>query len=104
MQIPIQSQPVLRNSVRRSINDKGVVPSACANITIKNGQACLNLPVVGSKCIRVPNRVPNGTVASACTSTCYKKVWPGIKIPTGACLTVKVAGEQVSRDCFGSNC
>jgi hypothetical protein len=104
MQLPIQAQPVSRNSVRQSINDKAVTPSACADVTIEGGQACLNLPVVGSKCIKVPDWVPNGTVASACTSTCYTNIGFGVKIPTGACLTVKVAGEQVSRDCFGSGC
>jgi hypothetical protein len=68
----------------------------CVSVTVENGQICLNLPIVGSKCLPVPNWCPNGTAAQACLSICY--TWG---IPTGVTATVSVAGNQVVSKSFG---
>jgi hypothetical protein len=57
-------------------------------------QACLNLPVVGNVCIPVPDFIPAGSVAQACIDICTHGIF-GIDIPTGACVTLDVGGEQV---------
>ncbi len=68
----------------------------CISVTIKDGKACLNLPLgFGSVCIPVPN-IYNGKVASACLSICT--TWG---IPTGVRVTVAIAGVTIVSKTFG---
>jgi hypothetical protein len=100
MKLPQQAQPVMRNSAHLArllyVNNGVVTSDACVSVTIKNGKACLNVPVVGNVCVSVPSWVPNGDLAQACVDIC--KTWG---IPTGACVKVDVAGQQVAKECFG---
>jgi hypothetical protein len=74
------------------------VAAECISVTVNNGQICLNLPIVGSKCLPVPPWVPNGTAAQACIAICTK--W----IPCGVELTVSVAGQVIIQKNFGCSC
>ena len=106
MRLPVQSQPVTRNSTHlgcqamtRSYLNNGMIPSdTCVSATIKNSEACTILPVVGSKCISVPSWVPEGSLVEVCIDVCTKK----LGIPTGACGIIKVASQQVAKECFGA--
>jgi hypothetical protein len=69
---------------------------ACVSIVVQNGQVCIDLPVVGTKCLPVTLPIPSGTAASACISMCKK--WG---IPSGACVTVSALGQQIAQKCFG---
>ncbi len=72
------------------------VLAQCISVTIENHKICLNLPVVGKKCITIPINLPNGTAAQACLSICTH--W---RIPTGVKVTVSVAGHVVVTKTFG---
>ncbi len=101
MRIPKQSKPVQRSySYKTQLNVAGVSQSAtCIGIRTANNRVCLRLPVVGNVCLRLPIPVPSGTLAQGCISVC--KTWG---VPTGACLSVRVAGRQIARKCFGFGC
>jgi hypothetical protein len=91
--------PSTSSSGNSSINS--FTPSAsCVGVGIVNRRVCLKLPVVGNVCI--PNlNVPMGNIgAQACVSVCTKGVGP-FKVPTGACVSIRVAGNQIIRQCFG---
>lgn len=75
------------------------VAAQCISVTIQNGQACLNLPIVGNECISVPSWVPNGSACSACLDICTK--WG---IPCGIEVTLSVAGQQILQKTFGCSC
>ncbi len=102
MRIPKQSKPVERTySYKAQLNSTGLSQSAtCVSIRTANNRVCLRLPVVGNVCLPIPIPVPSGTLARGCVSVCTKRIG-FIKIPTGACLSVSVAGRQVARKCFG---
>ncbi|WP_428308158.1 hypothetical protein [Lacipirellula sp.] len=68
----------------------------CVSVTIRNGKACLNVPVKGSVCVDVPSSIPNGTVAEACIKICKK-----FGIPCGVKVYVKVAGIEVASGSWG---
>jgi hypothetical protein len=72
----------------------------CISVTIENGKACLEVPVVGKQCLNVPEWVPNGTVAEACIDAC-KSGWGRFKVITGAKVFIKVAGVTVTEQKFG---
>jgi hypothetical protein len=96
MRQPVQAQPVTRGSWSSSRKGIGVSPSdICVTATVEDGQACINTPI-GKKCVGVPSWIPNGDAASVCAHICTH--W---RIPTGACITATVAGQQVAHQCFG---
>lgn len=70
--------------------------ASCVSVTSGNHRVCLRLPLgIGQVCIPVPFDLPNGTAVRACLSIRTK--WG---IPTGVCVRLYVAGEQVARKCF----
>lgn len=70
--------------------------AACISVVSGNNKVCLKLPLgIGQVCIPVPFDVPNGTAVKACLST--RTSWG---IPTGVCVKLYVAGEQVAKRCF----
>ena len=72
----------------------------CITVTINNNRVCLNLPLgLPSFCLPIPIHVPNGTVAQACIRICTF-----FGIPTGACVSITVAGQTVASQCFGFGC
>jgi len=73
------------------------ISGGCISVTIKEGKVCVQLPLgLGNHCVSLPVQFPDGTVANACIHICTK-----FGIPTGARLTVSVAGEQVYSESFG---
>jgi len=71
--------------------------AACISITSRNGKICLDLPLgLGGVCIPVPFDIPDGTAVQACLS--IRTIFPGI--PTGVCVRLRVAGEQIASRCF----
>lgn len=70
--------------------------ASCISVVSGNNKVCLRLPLgIGQVCIPVPFDVPNGTAVRACLST--RTSWG---IPTGVCVKLYVAGEQVAKRCF----
>ena len=64
--------------------------------TIKNGKACINLPLgIGQVCLPIPISY-DGKVASVCLSICT--TWG---IPSGVRVTVSVAGVTIVSKTFG---
>jgi hypothetical protein len=100
MKLPMQTGPVPRSGSMggTASTHAGLNPSYCLGIsaTIENHQACIHLPIVGSKCISVPHWIPNGKVASVQACTCSD-----FHVPCGFKATVKVAGETVASKSFG---
>jgi hypothetical protein len=98
------AEDLLANASQRShececshgVVDRSLSPRDCISVTIHDGKACLNLPVVGSVCVSVPSWVPNGTVAQACIDICSK-----FGIPCGAKVSVVVAGQNVASGSWG---
>jgi hypothetical protein len=71
--------------------------AACTEIVSGNHRVCLRLPLgIGQVCIPLPFDVPNGTPIRACLG--IRTTWPGI--PTGVCVRLYVAGEQVAKKCY----
>ena len=73
------------------------ISAGCISVVIENGHICLDLPVVGQKCIPIPLPFPDSTVAKACLSICTR-----FFIPTGVRITVEVEGEKILEKVFGS--
>jgi hypothetical protein len=70
--------------------------AACISVASGNNRVCLKLPLgIGQVCLPVPFDIPNGTAVRACLSTRTK--WG---IPTGVCVKLYVAGEQIASKCF----
>jgi len=70
--------------------------AACISVTSGNRRVCLRLPLgIGQVCIPLPFDLPNGTAVRACLS--IRTTWG---IPTGVCVKLYVAGEQVASRCF----
>ncbi len=95
---PHHAAPVLRNVTQQPMASS-VVPNACVSVTVQNGKACLDLPIVGKQCIDVPSWVPNFSIIEACADICT--TWG---IPTGACVSAKLGGSSLGRACFGWGC
>lgn len=93
MRLPVQTAGVMPSTSRAGIRPS---ISFCASVSVQNGQVCVNIPILGTKCIPIPLPLPSGTAAQACVSTC------GSWIPTGACITVTALGKQVAHECIGS--
>lgn len=70
------------------------VSAGCIKVTVEDGQICLQIPVIGKKCINVSKLLPNGTAAEACLHIC------GI-FPPGAKVTLSVAGHVMLTKVFG---
>jgi hypothetical protein len=69
--------------------------AACVSAVSGNHRVCLKVPVVGNICIPLPFDLPDGTAVRACASVRTK--WG---FPTGVCVKLYVAGEQVASKCF----
>jgi hypothetical protein len=70
--------------------------ASCISVTSGNNRVCLRLPLgIGNVCLPVPFDLPNGTAVRACLST--RTSWG---IPTGVCVKLYVAGEQIVSKCF----
>lgn len=73
------------------------VLAQCISVTVRNNRVCLNLPLgLGSRCIRIPINIPNGTAAQVCLTICTF-----LGIPTGVRVRVTVAGQTVVNQAFG---
>jgi hypothetical protein len=72
----------------------------CISVTINNNRVCLNLPLgLPRICLPIPIHIPDGSVAQACLRICTF-----FGIPTGACVSIVVAGQTVASQCFGFGC
>ncbi|MFC3195739.1 hypothetical protein ACFODZ_15900 [Marinicella sediminis] len=68
----------------------------CISVSVKNGKACLNLPLgIGSVCIPVPIKY-DGQVVQACLHICTT-----FGFPTGVRVTISVAGVTIVSKSFG---
>jgi hypothetical protein len=89
----------LREMTQVAVTERGELElrAACISITSGNHRVCLNLPLgLGQVCIPLPFDLPDGTAVRACLS-----IRTGIfGIPTGVCVSLSVAGEQIARRCF----
>lgn len=73
------------------------IGAQCISVTVENQKICITLPLgIGKRCFTIPVRIPNGSVGQACISICT--TW---RIPTGARLTVVIAGVTVINQSFG---
>jgi hypothetical protein len=105
MRTPIQAHPVFRNSPAAgrgvaALLAARIAPSdlsLCATATVDNGQACINVPVLGQKCISGVPAMFNGQSAKLCASICTHHLKP-----IGACVTATVGSTQIGQHCFGS--
>jgi len=88
-------------AAERRLEDGALTLGAqCISVTVRNGQACLNLPLgIGHVCLPIPSWVPNGTAVQACLAICTK--WG---IPCGVEVTVSLAGQLIVRKNFGCSC
>src|SRR4051794_40072699 len=66
----------------------------CLEIVSQGNQVCLRLPF-GLPPLCVPIDLPDGTAVQACLDICTH--WG---IPTGVCVSLTVAGNQIFRQCF----
>jgi hypothetical protein len=70
--------------------------AACLEIVSGNHRVCLKLPLgIGKICLPLPFDLPDGSAVRACLSIRTK--WG---IPTGVCVKLYVAGEQIASKCF----
>jgi hypothetical protein len=71
--------------------------ASCFEIRSTNRRVCLRLPLgLGNVCIPLPFDLPDGSLVRACVS--IRTVWPGI--PTGVCVRISLAGEQLVKRCL----
>ncbi|MEA2162800.1 MAG: hypothetical protein QOK37_927 [Thermoanaerobaculia bacterium] len=68
----------------------------CVKVTVANHKVCVSIPKLGTHCLPIPIGVPNGTVGEACLTICTH-----FGIPTGAKVSVSVAGHVVVSKTFG---
>jgi hypothetical protein len=89
MNLPIQSKPVNRQSTASAaaLND-AVNPSVCVGGSVNGRKICVNLPVIGTKCINSPISLPVGASVRACTCSHWG-------VPTGANVKVTAAGRTI---------
>ena len=73
------------------------VLAECIKLSVEDHKVCLSLPLgLGKHCIPIHVNIPNGTAAQACLTICT--TWG---IPTGAKVSVIVAGITVVSQTFG---
>jgi hypothetical protein len=72
MNQPSLSHPVLRGASRVPARS-GIVPQsiACVTGTVENGAICVDLPIIGKKCINVGLNIANGLSASVCLESIF---------------------------------
>lgn len=88
----------LQRSTSNVASDDGhlALLAECISVSIKNGKACLNLPLgIGSVCIPVPISY-DGQVAQACLHICTT-----FGIPTGVKVTISIGGVKIVEKSFG---
>jgi hypothetical protein len=80
------------------LSDSGALSlrAQCISVTSDGHQICLNLPIVGKKCLPLPVKIPSGTALQVCLDICY--TW---KIPTGVKVTVSAGGHVILTKTFG---
>jgi hypothetical protein len=79
----------------------GVVPSACVNQTVAGGQACIDVPLIGSACLNAPGVPDLGTV-SACCEIKTKRPFPGgPKIPYKVECCLQFQGQNIECKSWG---
>jgi hypothetical protein len=94
MNLPIQAKPVSRHITALATSGEGVNPSVCVGGSVNGRQVCVNLPVLGRKCVTSPVSLPIGASVSACTCNHWG-------VPTGAKLTVSAAGRTIFSKSIG---
>ena len=94
MNLPIQSQPVNRQKTFIATPAEGVNPSICVGGSVSGRQICVNVPVLGRKCITSPIPIPAGASVRACTCNHFG-------VPTGVCIDANVAGHSILHRCIG---
>jgi hypothetical protein len=89
---PLKSKPLLVDLA----NHETAMISGClsAEYNPATNQICLNLPIVGSKCVTSPVTIPIGGQLQACYQTC------GI-FPTGVRVTIRLNGSEIYSTSFG---
>ena len=68
---------------------KGVAPSApsaCVQTTYQNGTVCVNVPVLGQKCVSIPGLPSGSGTAQVCATYLF---------PSSAKICATVAGLQL---------
>lgn len=88
MNLPIQAKPVSRTMIAAEVPTEGINPSVCVGGSVNGNQICVNIPILGRKCVTVPIRLPVGASVQGCT--CSK--WG---IPCGVKITASVAGRTI---------
>lgn len=88
---------LLKNSTLNPVDDGHLsISGGCIYMLVEGGKICLNLPLgIGSICVPIPQIFPDGTAAQACISIC--SIWG---VPTGARLTVIIAGQVIINKTF----
>jgi hypothetical protein len=72
------------------------IQAACITVTVQNRRVCLSLPFgFGQACLPIPINVGGGTSAQACLN-----VRTILGFPIGVCVTVRVGGSEIVRQCF----
>lgn len=64
----------------------------CIELTVENGELCLEIPFYGNICIDIPDIIPDGTVAKACVE---------FTLPACIRVTVEALGKIVVDEKFG---
>jgi hypothetical protein len=83
----------------KSLHDADVPHSAvlgdfCISVKTEGDKVCINAPIIGDICVKLPISVPNGTVAKVCAT---------VKIfPPKVCITVYIGGVKITEQCFGT--
>lgn len=67
--------------------------NACVNASYENGQLCVQVPILGKRCITVSLPVPNNSTVSVCMSTCG--FHPGLPPFKGVKATASFNGTQI---------
>ena len=88
MNLPIQAKPVSRQRTAIETSTDGITPSVCVGGSVSGRQICVNLPVLGRKCISSPISLPVGASVRACTCSHWG-------IPTGANIKVTVGSSTI---------
>ncbi len=66
----------------------------CLEIVSRDREVCLGLPL-GLPDLCVPVNLPDGEAVQACLDICTH-----FGIPTGVCVSLRVAGNEIFRQCF----
>jgi hypothetical protein len=88
MNLPIQAKPVSRTIIATEAPSEGINPSVCVGGSANGNQICVNVPVLGRKCITSPIRLPVGASVRGCTCSF-------LGVPCGVKITATVAGRTL---------